>query len=376
MDLDLSDEQRALFETVNALLAKRYEPGARAALMESELGWSRETWAQYADMGLLGLSIAEEYGGAGMGGDELSVVMESCGRALALEPYFATAVLGAGLVTAAGTPQQRANILPEVCAGRMVLTFASAEPGTGWSLSELATTATPTAGGWRIRGQKIAVPAGDSADLLIVSARIDGGGVGLFLVGGGDVQCDSYLTQDGFRAADLLFSDAAGTLLGSPEDSVEAVAGVVDIAMIALCAETVGLMDRMLAMTLEYLGTREQFGRRLAQFQALQFRATELLVAVEQSRSMLVLARLALRRQDGADRRQIIRAAKAHADRSARLVGQEAIQLHGGIGMTMEHPIGHYVKRATVIARTFTRGIELVSEIGANGGLIRQSDYA
>ena len=369
MDFDLTDEQKMLAETVNNLLDKRYDANTRLKLLDSELGWSREMWQQYAELGLLGLTFDEQYGGAGMGPDELSIVMESFGRSLVLEPFVATVVLGGTLVSTVGTPEQKQDILPRVANGELLLAFAYAEAASRWSLSEIATTATRAGDGWTISGEKIAVAGGDSADQLVVSARTDDG-VGLFLVPAADVQRQTYPMQDGTRGADILFADAPAQLLGTSTDTLEAIESVVDLATAGLCAEAVGAMTRMLWMTVDYLKTRVQFGQPIAVFQALQFRAADMYVSLEQARSMALYARLALAGDNAGEKHQAVRAAKVQIDLSAEHVGQEAVQLHGGIGMTMEYPVGHYLRRTAVIAKTFADTNELISLVGANGGLI------
>jgi alkylation response protein AidB-like acyl-CoA dehydrogenase len=371
VDLDLSTEQRLLADTVNALLDKRYDANTRRELIASELGWSRELWAQFAELGLLGLSFDEKYGGAGMGPGELAIVMESFGRSLVLEPYFPTVVLGASLVSLAGTDDQKAEILPKVADGELLLAFAYTEPGSRWSLTELATTATKSGDAWTLTGEKIAVVGADCADHLVVSARTPDG-VGLFLVDASDVTLAPYRMQDDHRGADVLLSSTPAVLLGTSTDALDVIESVVDIATAALCGEAVGAMNRMLWMTVDYLKTRVQFGQPIAVFQALQFRAADMYVSLEQARSMALLARLALAGDDSAERRRSVRGAKIQIDLSARHVGQEAIQLHGGIGMTMEYPVGHYLKRLTVITKTFADTAELLELLGAGGGLIQE----
>jgi alkylation response protein AidB-like acyl-CoA dehydrogenase len=369
MDFDPTDEQRLLAETVNSLLDKRYDPVARLKLLDTELGWSRELWQQYAQLGLLGLTIDEQYDGAGMGPTELATVMESFGRALVLEPFFPTVVLGATLVSAAGTPEQKAAILPKVAAGDLLLAYAYAEAGARWSATDIATTARPAGDGWTISGEKIAVEGADSAGTLIVSA-VTPDGIGLFLVDAGTVRIEPYALQDGRRGGDVLLTDAPAELLGTETDAIAHIATVVDVATAALCAEAVGVCERMLWMTVDYLKTRVQFGRPIAVFQALQFRAADMYVALEQAKSMALLARLSLAGDSPEDRQRIVRAAKIQIDLSSKQIGQESIQLHGGIGMTMEYPVGHYFKRSTVIAKTFADTSELIELVGADGGLI------
>jgi len=369
MDFDLTDEQRLLADTVNGLLDKRYDANTRLKLIDSDLGWSRELWSQYAELGLLGLTFDEQYGGAGMGPAELAVVMESFGRALVLEPFLATVVLGGSLVAEAGTPEQKAEILPKVAAGELLLAFAFTEPDSRWSVTEIATTAKQHGDGWQLSGEKIAVLGGAAADKLIVSARTDDG-IGLFLVEADDVARAPYAMQDGLRGADVLLADAPATLLGTSGDALAAIDTVIDRATAALCAEAVGAMARMLTMTVDYLKTRVQFGQPIAVFQALQFRSADMYVSLEQARSMALLARLALAGDDPVERRRLVQAAKIQVDLSGKHVSQEAIQLHGGIGMTMEYPVGHYAKRVTVISKTFADVDHLLAQVGAGGGLV------
>lgn len=372
MDLELTDEQRMLADTVNGLLEKHYDANARLGLLRSDEGWSRDMWRRYAELGLLGLTFDEQYGGAGMGPDELAVVMDCFGRALILEPFLATVVLGGGLVAAAGTPEQKAAILPAVAAGETLLAFAYLEPAARWSLTEINAVARPSEAGWTVSGRKTAVVGGDAADQLAVTARTPHGEVGLFLVEASAtcVARDSYPMQDGLRGADVLFSNAPAEALGPPADALGAVEGVLDVATAALCAEAVGAMDRMLWLTVDYLKTRVQFGRPIAVFQALQHRAADMYVTLEQARSMALVSRLALRHDDVAERRKMLRAAMLQIDLAARHIGQEAVQLHGGIGMTMEYPVGHYLKRTTVISKTVADVDRLTDLIGADGGLV------
>ena len=376
MELELNDEQRMLADAVNSLLEKRYDANTRLQLLEhDELGWSRAMWKQYADLGLLGLTFDEQYGGAGMGVDELYVVMESFGKALVLEPFVATVVLGGALVAAAGTPEQKQAILPGVAAGETLLAFAFTEADSRWSLSDIATTATRSGDSWTLNGQKTAVLGGDVADQLIVTAKTADGTVGLFVVDtsdGSGLRRAPYRQQDGLGGADVLFADTPAAPLGSVADALGHVRSVLDIATAALCAEAVGAMEKMLWLTVDYLKTRVQFGQPISVFQALQFRAADMYVSYEQAKSMAMLARLSLTDDDATERHRSVCAAKVQIDQSARHVGQEAIQLHGGIGMTMEYPVGHYVKRTAVIAKTFADTDLLLEVVGAGGGIVRE----
>lgn len=390
MDLERTEEQQLLAETVDALLDKRYDANTRLALLRSaDPGGSADMWQQYAALGLLGLPFDERYGGAGMGVDELAVVMESFGRALVLEPYLATVVLGASLVAAAGTPDQKSALLPGVAAGTTRLALAHLEAASRWSLTDIAATARPDesrpdGSGWTVSGAKIAVLGGDVADHVLVTARVPDGSIGVFVVdaGAAGVVHDRYRMQDGSGGADVVFADAPGVALGDPAHALAAVEHVLDVATAALCAEAVGAMERMVWLTVDYLRTRVQFGQPLAAFQALQHRAADMYVSLEQARSMALAARLALAAgsdsgtdtgSDTAGQRTLVRAAKLQIDLAARHIGQEAVQLHGGVGVTMEYPVGHYFKRTTVIARTFADVDRLTELIGQAGGLIDAS---
>lgn len=375
MELELTGEQRLLAETANGLLARHYGPAARLHLLEhDQLGWSREMWKRYAELGLLSLTFDEQYGGAGMGVGELCVVMEAFGRALVLEPFIATVVLGGALVAGAGTPEQKQEILPAVAAGDMLLAFGSSEMHSRWSLTDVSTTATPAGDRWRLDGEKTAVLGGDVADRLVISAMTPAGELGLFLVDATDVVRDCYRMQDGLGGADVLLSATSAVALGSgPSGALSHIESVLDTATAALCAEAVGAMERMIWLTVDYLKTRIQFGRPIGAFQALQFRAADMYVAFEQAKSMAMLARLAAGEEDVIERRRAVSAAKVQIDMSSRQVGQEAVQLHGGIGVTMEYPVGHYLKRTAVIARTFADQYTLLERVGAGEGLVRPS---
>ena len=244
-----------------------------------------------------------------MGAAELATVMESFGRSLVLEPFFATVVLGATLVSQAGTPEQKAAILPRVAAGELLLAFAYAEPGSRWSQTDIATTAirTRTATGGRSRARRSRWLGADSADTLIVSA-LTPEGIGLFLVDAAAVSVAAYPMQDGQRGGDVLLASAPARLLGTSTDAIDHISSVIDVATAALCAEAVGVCERMLWMTVDYLKTRVQFGRPIAVFQALQFRAADMYVALEQASSMALLARLALTDDE---RRQPARSGRA-----------------------------------------------------------------
>ena len=360
MDFDLSDDQRMLKDSVDRLIADRYGFEQRKQYTAEPDGWSRALWAQYAELGLLGLPFAEEHGGFGGGPVETMIVMEAFGRGLALEPYLATVVLGGGLVRAAGSAAQQADILPRIAAGELLLAFAQVERHSRYNLADVATTARQVDGGWVIDGTKGVVLHGDVADKLLVTARSAGArqdrdGIGLFIVdaAGPGVTRRGYQTQDGLRAAEVTFTAAAATPLGDPASALAVVERVVDQAIAAICAEAVGTMTCMHEITLDYLKTRKQFGRAIGEFQVLQHRSVDMFVALEQARSMAMFATVMAEDADATARRRSVSAAKVQIGRSGRHIGQEAVQLHGGIAMTMEYKAGHYFKRMTMLESLF-----------------------
>ncbi|GAA4283416.1 pimeloyl-CoA dehydrogenase small subunit [Brevibacterium daeguense] len=373
MDLELNDVQQELGATLARLLKTKYDAGTREEILASEQGYSQDMWNQYAELGLLGLPFAEDHGGAGMGFAEVAVVMEEFGKALILEPYLATVVLGGGLVNAVGTDEQKAQILPGVADGTTKLAFAGYEPTGRYDLTRPATTATVSGDSVTLTGEKSRVLGGDAADQLVVSAAIDGG-VGLFLVDAtaGGVNVDVRTQADGLKSASVLLDGATATRLGTG-DATEAIARVIDTANAALMAEAVGAMEVSLQMTSEYLHTREQFGAPIGRNQVLQHRAADMYATLQDAKSMALYAKLAIV-QDAAGtsttRHRDVIAAKIIIDQAARHIMQESIQMHGGIGMTMEYPIGHYAKRLTVITKTFDEADALTAELAEAGGLI------
>ncbi|MBF6466340.1 acyl-CoA dehydrogenase family protein [Nocardia beijingensis] len=357
MDFDLTDEQVMLRDTVRDLLARTYDAESRLKVVDSELGWSRDVWRQLAELGVLGLSFTEEDGGVGAGPVETMVVLEEVGRRLAPEPILDAVLVPGGLIAATASAEQRQRILPEVAAGAKLLAFAHAEPGVRWPSNDLATTAAAQGDSYTLSGVKNPVPHGDSADELVVSATLPEGGVGLFLVASDatGVVRKSYRTVDGQRGAQLELTDAPAERLGVA-DAAEAIASVLTHAQASLCAESVGAMEEALRLTADYLKQRKQFGVTLSKFQTLTQRAAEMYVSLELARSMSLYATASL--ADGADDPVIASRARLQVGRAARHIGQEAIQMHGGIGVTAEYPVSHYVARLTAIEHTLGSGLE------------------
>lgn len=375
MDFNYTEEQQMLADATRDLLGKAYDPETRGKVIETELGWSRDVWAQCAEMGLLGLPFAEEDGGMGAGPVEVMSLMTEVGRRLAPEPILDSVIVGGGLVAACGTTEQRAALLPAVAEGTTLLAFAHHEPGTRWPVLEVAVTATRDGEGWALTGVKNPVPHGDCADTLIVSAALpDGAGTGLFLVSAdaaGAVR-SGYATHDGLRGAQWQFDGVRATALGEAVDRADAISEIEVRAQAALAAEAVGAMEEALRLTTEYLKARKQFGVPLASFQTLTHRAADMYVLLELARGMSLYASMAL--ADGDFSPTIAARAQLQICRSARKIGQEAIQLHGGIGVTAEYPVSHYVSRLLAIEHTLggaeehlgtlvagVRGYEIVS---------------
>jgi pimeloyl-CoA dehydrogenase small subunit len=378
MDFDLSEEQRLLKESLDRLLGDRYAFEQRKSYGQSPEGWSRELWGQYAELGLLGLPFAEQYGGSAGGPVETMIAMEAFGRALALEPFFATVVLGGGFLRHGGSPEQRADLIPQIADGSLTLAFAQTERHSRYDLTDISTTASRNGAAWVLDGEKGVVLHGDTADKLIVTARVGGGrrdrdGVGVFIVDGmaEGVSRRGYPTQDGLHAAEVALAgvrvDPEG-VLGEPGAALPLVERVVDEAIAALCAEAVGAMASMHELTLDYLKTRRQFGREIGSFQILQHRAVDMLIALEQARSMAMFATMMASEEDATERRNALSAAKVQIGRSGRLIGQQAVQLHGGIGMTMEYKVGHYFKRVTMIDMMFGDADFHLRELARRGG--------
>ncbi|MGH6677888.1 MAG: pimeloyl-CoA dehydrogenase small subunit [Bradyrhizobium sp.] len=380
MDFDLSEEQRLLKESVEGLLADSYDFEQRKKYMKEKGGWSRAIWGRLAEQGLLGLPFAEADGGFGAGAVETMIVMEALGRALVVEPYLATVVIGGGFLRHGGSAAQKQANIPSVIDGSRTFAFAQLEKTSRYDLNDVAASAKKKGQGWVIDGEKFVVVNGENADTLIVTARTkgaqrDNAGIGVFLVPGNakGIARKTYPTQDGLHAADLSFTSVevgADAALGDPENGLPLIERVVDEARTALCAEAVGAMDESLKSTVEYLKTRKQFGVPIGSFQSLQHRAADMFVALEQARSMSMFATMAADFGDATERAKAVAAAKVQVGKSGKFVGQQSVQLHGGIGMTMEARIGHYFKRLTMIENTFGDSEYHLRRVSESGGLV------
>ncbi len=357
MDFEHSEEQQLLADSVKKYAQKSYDFESRKKVVNSKDGWSAEAWATFAEMGLLGLPVADEFGGFGGGAVDLMGVMEIIGEALVVEPYVPT-LLGARLVGRLGSAAQKKAILPAVVEGKMRLALAQTEAGARYDLSCVGTKAAKAGDGWTLDGEKLVVLGAPAADKLLVSARTPGG-ISLFLVdrNAGGVTLKAYRTLDETRAADVVLKGVklgADALVGAEGKALEAIEEAVDFASALLCAEGVGAMKFACDTTLEYLKTRKQFGVTIGTFQALQHRMVDMYVATEQARSMACLACCKVDSPaDSRERAHAISAAKIKIADAARLVSQEAIQLHGGMGMTEEMKVSHTFRRLTMIGQQF-----------------------
>ena len=377
MDFDLSEEQRLLKESLDRLIGDRYAFEQRKGYAQSPQGWSRELWGQFAELGLLGLPFEERHGGSAGGPVETMIAMEAFGRALALEPYLATVVLGGGFLRHGGSAEQCADLIPQIVDGSLTVAFAHTERQSRYDLYDIETRAVRDGAGWMLDGKKGVVVHGDTADKLVVTARVGGSrrdrdGVAAFIVDGktAGVSRLGYPTQDGLRAAEITLANVRvgpEGALGEPGKALPLIERVVDEAIAALCAEAVGAMAVMHELTVEYLKTRRQFGREIGSFQILQHRAVDMLIALEQARSMAMFATMMAADENAAERRNAVAAAKVQIGRSGKFIGQQAIQLHGGIGMTMEYKVGHYFKRVTMIDTMFGDADHHLRELARRG---------
>ncbi len=350
MDFTYDDEQQALREAVRGLVGRTYADfeNRRRAVAEDP-GFSEAVWQQLAEMGVLGLPFEEQYGGMGAGAIEVGIVAQELGRVLAPEPFLTSVVLAGGLVAEAGSEEQRAELLGGLSSGDLVLAFAHAEPGSRWAPTAEAVRAESTGGGWTLSGVKEPVLHGARADVLVVSAALPDGGTGLFVVRGSGVVRDGYPTHDGGRAARVVLDATPATPLGAAEDRTGIVARMLDTARVAACNEAVGLMEVALELTAAYLKSRKQFGVTLNTFQALTFRSADMYVSLELARSMALWATMVLDGGSGEETSVAASRTALQVSRAGRHIGQEAIQLHGGIGMTSEYSVGSYTSRLTAL---------------------------
>jgi alkylation response protein AidB-like acyl-CoA dehydrogenase len=376
MNLSLTDEQRMFSETLRRVLDKSYSFDRRRHYERSDVGFSRDLWAQHAALGILSLPFSETQGGHWS--VEMMLVMEAFGRALALEPFLATVVLCGGILRRGSDTSQTRPLLQVIGEGMLRLSLAHDEPVTGRERQR--TRATKTEHGYCLDGDKSLVLSGDSADRFIVSASLESDGIdnsalALFLVDAqsAGVWASGYSTHDGGRAADLCLRQVfvpENQRIAVQGDARELVESVLDEATAAICAEAVGAMDEALAMTLQHLRQRQQFGVAIGSFQSLRHRVADMFIALEQAKSMAILANLRCCREDEGERAKAASAAKIQIGSAGRFIGQQAIQLHGAIGMSDEYKVGHLFKRLTIIDKMFGDVPYHIERLNQRGGIL------
>jgi len=358
MDFSFNDEQRMLRDSLSSFLADAYDFDARKKAIGEAPGWRPEIWRALAqDLGVLGAALPEEMGGLGGGPVDTLVVMEELGKALVVEPYLETVVIGAGLLKGINTPAA-AQAVADIIAGERIVALAWGEPKGRYDVSDVSTRATRNGAGWRLDGRKAVVTGAPMADQLIVTARTSGEqrdaqGVSLFLIDKAvaGVVVRDYVTVDGRQASEIALDGvnlSADALLGEEGAGLPLVEQVLDEARAALCAEALGVMSQLLAQTLAYTKQRRQFGHAIGDFQVLQHRMVDMFIQHEQAVSMTYMATLKLD-QPAAERAKAVSAAKAFVGKACRFVGQNAVQTHGGIALTNELALSHYFKRAAMI---------------------------
>jgi alkylation response protein AidB-like acyl-CoA dehydrogenase len=363
MDFTLTETQSLLKDTAERLVREKYTFDDRKKIVAADTSYSKALWDEFAALGLLGVEIDEECGGIGGSFADLAIVLEAFGRGLVVEPYLSTVVVGAGLINAAVKGDQRKNLLTQVAAGTLTLALAHGEAKARYSLEHVETRARKDGSDYVINGAKAVVLGGDTADKLIVSARTDGeatdrNGITLFLVDGdaAGIHKRIYRNMDDRGAAEITFENVRvpeSAVLGAVGAALALVEAANDRAAAALCCEGIGAMKAVNEITLEYLKTRNQFGRPIGKFQVLQHRMADMAMAEEQARSMVYLAVDFANEADAAERAAAISAAKVQIANSGQIVGRGAVQLHGGIGMTIELVVGHYMRRLTCIEKMF-----------------------
>lgn len=363
MDFSLSEEQQLLKDSLDRFVREAYEFETRRKLIATDEGFSRDNWKQMAELGWLAVALPEEFGGIGGGPVETMLIMEAIGQGLIVEPYFPTVVLGGNLLLHGGTEEQKREYLPKLAEGGLMMSFGYAERQSRYDLFDVAFEAKKDGDGYVLSGHKGVVFNAATADKIIVSARTAGGqrdhkGITLFMV---DASADGlsrrdYPTVDGLRASELHFDNVkvgADAVIGEVDNALPLIETVADHAIAALTAEGVGCMSVLVDTTNEYLKTRKQFGVPLSKFQVLQHRMVDCFMETEQARSMAYMVTLKLEGTTEAERRKAAAGAKVQIGKGGRFVGQQSVQLHGGMGMTDELSVGHYFKRLTMINTIF-----------------------
>ena len=362
MDFSLSEEQQLLKDSITQFVDKDYQFDIRQKNVSSDLGYSSEFWKTFADLGWLGMPFSEEDGGYNGGPTDLMVIMESLGRGLVVEPYIPNVVLAGGLISRLGSSEQKSNLLPKIISGENQMSVAFSEPQSRFNLSDVITSAKKDGDNYILDGYKSVVMNGPSSNFIIIVARTSGKqleekGLTLFLLDPSleGVSLRNYSNVDGSKASEVTLEGvtvSSSTMLGKEGEAYNSLEEVIDLATLAISAEAIGIMEKMNEITLEYTKTREQFGETLSSFQALQHRMVDTFMAYEQTKSLLLMcaAKLTDKTEDAS---KSVSALKYQVGIAAKHVGEEAVQLHGGMGVTDETNIGHYFKRLTTIRAIF-----------------------
>ncbi|MDA0978288.1 MAG: acyl-CoA dehydrogenase family protein [Proteobacteria bacterium] len=363
MDFSFSEEQVLLQESVQRFIQNSYDFETRQKNSKSEDGFSRENWATFAELGWLALPFSEDSGGFGGTAVETMIMMEEFGKGLVVEPFIPTVILAGSVIEAGGTAEHKEGVLAEIMAGTKFAALAFVEPQARFNLADVTTTATSSGDSYTINGFKGVVLGGPSADVLVVPARTAGNqsdeaGITLFLV---DATADGvarrdYPTIDGMRASEITFENVevpASAVLGEVGNGLPLLEAAIDQGILAVGAEAVGAMEVLYKATVEYCKTREQFGQPIGKFQVLQHRMVDMFMEHEQAKSILYMAALRMSGDDPVEAKKAVSALKVQVGKGGRFVGQSAIQLHGGMGMTDELSVGHYFKRITAIETLF-----------------------
>ena len=362
MDFTFNEEQSLIQDQVDQFVQKEYDWETRQSLSNSELGFGEDNWKKFAELGWLGISVSEDSGGFGGSAIESMLIMEAFGKGLVVEPFLETVIMAGGLIDDHGSDQQKSSFLEPAIAGEMHLALAYAEPQSRFNLSDVVTEAKADGDNFIINGYKSVVMNGPSADQIIVSARtsgtqLDENGISLFIIDANASGLDktNYKTVDGRRASDLTFENVSVSkenLIGDQDKGFEILDSAIDKAILAISAEAVGAMEVLYKTTVEYTKTREQFGTAIGKFQVLQHRMVDMFMEYEQCKSLLYMATMK-HEEKAEDAKKAISGLKYQVGKAGKFIGQQAVQLHGGMGVTDELNVGHYFKRLTTVGTIF-----------------------
>ena len=362
MDFTFNEEQSLIQDQVDQFVQKEYDWETRQALSNSDLGFGKDNWKKFADLGWLGICVSEDSGGFGGSSIESMLIMEAFGKGLVVEPFLETVIMSGGLIDDHGSDEQKSSVLEPAISGEMHLALAYAEPQSRFNLSDVVTEAKSDGDSFILNGYKSVVMNGPSADKIIISARtsgaqLDESGISLFIV---DANSDglnktNYKTVDGRRASDLTLENVSvskSSLIGAQDKGFAILDSAIDKAILAISAEAVGAMEVLYKTTVEYTKTREQFGTAIGKFQVLQHRMVDMFMEYEQCKSLLYMA--TMKHEEGAeDAKKAISGLKYQVGKAGKFIGQQAVQLHGGMGVTDELNVGHYFKRLTTVGTIF-----------------------